>query len=152
MNIQRFIAPTSREAMARARRQIGDSAVILSTRQTAEGFEVMAAAEESLASIAQAAQPGMAAAAPAAPAARKEVFANTQTSVANDTEAMAMSTLSFQDYVRERMREELITASYGAEAGNQFFVVNDQATQRAIEALPQARQLADNRRALGDRQ
>src|SRR6185369_12105592 len=56
------------------------------------------------------------------------------------------------DYVRERMREELITASYGAEAGNQFFVLNDATTQRAIDVLPQARQLADNRRALGDRQ
>ena len=56
------------------------------------------------------------------------------------------------DYVRDRMREELITATYGAEAGNQFFVINDATTQRAIDALPQARQLADNRRALGDRQ
>ena len=51
MNIQRFIAPTSREAMAKARRAFGDSAVILSTRSTGDGFEVMAAAEESLASI-----------------------------------------------------------------------------------------------------
>jgi flagellar biosynthesis protein FlhF len=116
MNIQRFIAPTSREAMARARRQIGDSAVILSTRQTADGFEVMAAAEESLASIAQAAQPGLSAAAPAVPAARKEVFANTQTSVANDTEAMAMSTLSFQDYVRERMLRKRRESLGGAAA------------------------------------
>lgn len=56
------------------------------------------------------------------------------------------------DYVRDRVREELITAWYGAEAGNQFFLVNDDATQRAVEALPQARQLADNRRALSDRQ
>ena len=113
MNIQRFIAPTSREAMAKARRQFGDSAVILSTRQTPEGFEVMAAAEESLASIAQAAP---AAAAPAAPAARKEAFANTQSSVANDTEAMAMSTLSFQDYVRERMLRKRRESLGGAEA------------------------------------
>ncbi len=56
------------------------------------------------------------------------------------------------DYVRDRIREELITAAYGAEAGNQFFVVNDLTTQRAIDALPQARQLAENRRALSDRQ
>ena len=56
------------------------------------------------------------------------------------------------DYVRNRIREELITATYGAEAGNQFYVLNDAATQRAIEALPQARQLAENRRALSDRQ
>jgi flagellar biosynthesis protein FlhF len=113
MNIQRFIAPTSREAMAKARRQFGDSAVILSTRQTPEGFEVMAAAEESLASIAQAAP---AAAAAAAPAARKEAFANTQSSVANDTEALSMSTLSFQDYVRERMLRKRRESLGGAEA------------------------------------
>ncbi|MEZ5703732.1 MAG: hypothetical protein R3E42_19835 [Burkholderiaceae bacterium] len=49
MNIQRFIAATSREAMAKARHTFGDSAVILSSRATDEGFEVMAAAEESLA-------------------------------------------------------------------------------------------------------
>ena len=109
MNIQRFIAPTSREAMSKARRQFGDSAVILSTRQTADGFEVMAAAEESLAGIASAAQP---AAAPAASAAKAAVA---QSSVGSDTEAMAMSTLSFQEYVRERMlrkrREHLGTGT-----------------------------------------
>ena len=103
MNIQRFTAPTSREAMAKARRAFGDSAVILSTRQTGEGFEVMAAAEESLAPLA-----GHAAAAPApAATARKPATVAAPTSAAesvqNDTEAMAMSTLSFQEYVRERM-------------------------------------------------
>ena len=51
MNIQRFTAATSREAMAKARNAFGDSAVILSTRATGEGFEVMAAAEESLAPL-----------------------------------------------------------------------------------------------------
>ena len=56
MNIQRFTAPTSREAMAKARQAFGDSAVILSSRATDGGFEVMAAAEESLAPVAQ--QPG----------------------------------------------------------------------------------------------
>src|SRR5690606_13643765 len=95
MNIQRFTAPTSREAMSKARRQFGDSAVILSTRQTADGFEVMVAAEESLAGIAQALPP-----AASAPATKAAVA---QSSVSSDTETMAMSTLSFQDYVRERM-------------------------------------------------
>lgn len=104
MNIQRFIAPTSREAMAKARRQFGDSAVILSTRQTAEGFEVMAAAEESLATLAQTAQSVSkpSAAAASAPA-RKELPPSPNSSVESDTEALSMSTLSFQDYVRERM-------------------------------------------------
>ena len=34
MNVQRFLAPTSREAMAKARSVFGDSAVILSSRST----------------------------------------------------------------------------------------------------------------------
>jgi len=108
MNIQRFIAPTSREAMSKARRQFGDSAVILSTRQTADGFEVMAAAEESLAGIAQAGQSLSPAPAVAAAVAKADQLATAQkaalgSSVGSDTEALAMSTLSFQEYVRERM-------------------------------------------------
>jgi flagellar biosynthesis protein FlhF len=111
MNIQRFTAPTSREAMAKARMAFGDSAVILSTRSTSEGFEVMAAAEESLASLSENSN---AAPAPIAtrPATASTAFATrakaaaTQAapeSVEGDTEALAMSTLSFQEYVRERM-------------------------------------------------
>ncbi|QHE77653.1 flagellar biosynthesis protein FlhF [Hydrogenophaga sp. PBL-H3] len=109
MNIQRFTAPTSREAMAKARNAFGDSAVILSTRSTSEGFEVMAAAEESLASLADNASPApIATRPPAAPSsfAARAKAAATQAqpeSVEGDTEALAMSTLSFQEYVRERM-------------------------------------------------
>ncbi|WP_137921226.1 flagellar biosynthesis protein FlhF [Hydrogenophaga sp. 2FB] len=103
MNIQRFTAPTSREAMNKARRAFGDSAVILSTRSSAEGFEVMAAAEESLASLAEHAADTAAPAARVAQRAQTAAPASAPVSVASDTEAMAMSTLSFQDYVRERM-------------------------------------------------
>jgi flagellar biosynthesis protein FlhF len=122
MNIQRFTAPTSREAMSKARRTFGDSAVILSTRSTGDGFEVMAAAEESLASLAEQA------AAPAAPAARAPQRAETAApakaaaslaapqSVQSDTEALAMSTLSFQDYVRERMLRKRRESLHGTPA------------------------------------
>jgi flagellar biosynthesis protein FlhF len=111
MNIQRFTAPTSREAMAKARMAFGDSAVILSTRSTSEGFEVMAAAEESLASLSSNSNAAPApittrpAAAPTAFAARTKATATQAQpeSVEGDTEALAMSTLSFQEYVRERM-------------------------------------------------
>jgi flagellar biosynthesis protein FlhF len=121
MNIQRFTAPTSREAMNKARRTFGDSAVILSTRSTGDGFEVMAAAEESLASLAEQA------AAPAAPVARSPQRAETAApakaaslaapqSVQSDTEALAMSTLSFQDYVRERMLRKRRESLHGTPA------------------------------------
>ena len=117
MNIQRFTAPTSREAMAKARMAFGDSAVILSTRSTSEGFEVMVAAEESLASLSSSgnaapapvatraapAPTGFAARAKAAAAPAGSATQAQPESVEGDTEALAMSTLSFQEYVRERM-------------------------------------------------
>lgn len=115
MNVQRFFAPTSREAMAKARQMFGDSAVILSSRSTDNGFEVVATAEENLESLAGQATTRPASAerpreAPrarslgdraAAQAPRHESLA--ASSVEQDTETLAMSTLSFQDYVRERM-------------------------------------------------
>jgi carboxyl-terminal processing protease len=55
------------------------------------------------------------------------------------------------EYVRNRLHEEVVTAAYGAEAGNQIFILNDVLARRAVDALPQARQLAENARALGDR-
>ena len=122
MNIQRFTAPTSREAMAKARMAFGDSAVILSTRTSADGFEVMAAAEESLAPLGNNASPAPIATRPtAAPARTKAVTTQTQAqpeSVEGDTEALAMSTLSFQEYVRERMlrkRREMMQEAEPAE-------------------------------------
>ena len=48
MNIQRFLAPNSREALAKARSVFGEGTLILSNRQTANGVEVMATAENAL--------------------------------------------------------------------------------------------------------
>lgn len=124
MNAQRFIAPNSREAMAQAKAVFGDSAVILSSRSTEQGFEVVATAEEHLASLA--AQPALQTATPARTPERSRMSLeqraarqlpqqiSPRSSVAQDTEIMAMSTLSFQDYVRERMlrkRQEAMKAA-----------------------------------------
>lgn len=120
MNIQRFIAPTSREALAQARSVFGEGALILSNRRTANGVEIMATAENALGNLDNGAKnsPGLMAAIQAreadetrpikkasAPPARKEmpVPDHGGQSIAEDTEQLAMSTLSFQDYVRERM-------------------------------------------------
>lgn len=118
MNVQRFLAPTSREAMNKVKASLGDAAVILSTRTTEEGFEVLAMTEDGLRAL-----PGMddgvptartsqQAAAPQTPSRLQQRAADqlpapqafsASSSVAQDTETLAMSTLSFQDYVRERM-------------------------------------------------
>jgi len=103
MNIQRFHAPTAREALAKARMAFGEGTLILSNRPTATGVEVVATAEESLAALDQ----SHPAAGKAAIAPQKSQTTSTppasQTQVEDDAEQLAMSTLSFQDYVRERM-------------------------------------------------
>ena len=48
MNIKRFHAATSREALAKARMAFGDGTLILSNRTTANGVEVVATAEDTL--------------------------------------------------------------------------------------------------------
>lgn len=133
MNIQRFLAPTSREALAKARSVFGEGTLILSNRVTAQGVEVMATAEDSLQRLdagqktsaslqaaiqareaeetrplrapqpPKAAKPIRAAAQSAPVRAEPVLQANARQSVEQDTEQLAMSTLSFQDYVRERM-------------------------------------------------
>ena len=44
MNVQTFIAPTARDALARIRRELGDDAVVLTTRAHPEGVEILASA------------------------------------------------------------------------------------------------------------
>ena len=51
MNIKRFTAPTSREALAKARMAFGDGTLILSNRPTANGVEVVATAEDTLSAL-----------------------------------------------------------------------------------------------------
>lgn len=107
MNIQRFTAATSREALAKARLTFGEGTLILSNRPTENGVEVVATAENALAALDRhdGSQPQKAASNPtrnngsSSSAGAKEVI----TRVEDDAAQLAMSTLSFQDYVRERM-------------------------------------------------
>ena len=138
MNVKRFSARTSRDALNLVRQAFGEDAVVLSTRPCTEGVEVMAMAPDGVQQIERVmAEPG-AAAAPAAalpmPVLRRPVLpsarvaadetepapeAGEPTSVEQDVAELSMSTLSFQDYVRERMlrrrRAEQQAAGAGAE-------------------------------------
>jgi flagellar biosynthesis protein FlhF len=99
MNVKRFTARTSREALALVRQAFGDDAVVLSTRPAAGGaVEVLAMAPEGLSQIERAAS-----SAPEVRAAEPAKAVAAQAEVERDVEQLAMSTLSFQDYVRERM-------------------------------------------------
>ncbi len=147
MNLRRFAARNSRDALAMVRHALGEDAVVLSTKPVAEGVEVLAMAGEGLQQLQQAAShapllrarpsaaegvgaassfagasaapsPASAAPTPATPSAsvwarrvpgagpRREPMWEPDTaaqSVAQDVQTLGMSTLSFQDYVRERM-------------------------------------------------
>jgi len=109
MNIKRFHAPTSREALAKARMAFGEGTLILSNRPTANGVEVVATAEDTLSALdsGSAASGTQALLTPAPQRAARTApsvpISASRNPVEEDTEQLAMSTLSFQDYVRERM-------------------------------------------------
>ncbi len=102
MNIQRFTAPTSREALAKARLAFGEGTLILSNRTTASGIEVVATGEDTLAALDKSElanrerSPSQQRRAPAP-------LVDARATVEDDVAQLSMSTLSFQDYVRERM-------------------------------------------------
>jgi flagellar biosynthesis protein FlhF len=86
----------------------GEGTLILSNRPTATGVEVLATAEDTLNSLDQPQEASSRTAAAPKPAAvaskpAKNAPPTTQSQVEEDAEQLAMSTLSFQDYVRERM-------------------------------------------------
>ena len=54
MNVKRFTARTSRDALGLVKQAFGQDAVVLSTRPSAEGVEVLAMSSESVQSAAQA--------------------------------------------------------------------------------------------------
>jgi flagellar biosynthesis protein FlhF len=122
MNVKRFTGRTSRDALNLVRQAFGEDAVVLSTKPCPEGVEVLAMAPDSIQQIervaasaptVRAAKPAPAKpAAPSLPAPQKAAHQRThlpapraaaEAAVERDVEQLAMSTLSFQDYVRERM-------------------------------------------------
>ncbi|WP_028312793.1 flagellar biosynthesis protein FlhF [Derxia gummosa] len=66
MSLRKFFGATSREALMEARREIGDDAVVISTRRTGSGVEVVAASEAELSQL-TAGKGAARGAAPAAP-------------------------------------------------------------------------------------
>ncbi|HZY19138.1 MAG TPA: flagellar biosynthesis protein FlhF [Ramlibacter sp.] len=93
MNVKRFVGKNAREAMAQARAACGEDAVVLSNRPVPGGVEILAMAGTDVPALAA---PARGAAPKAAPARRDD--------------AAPMSTVSFQEFVRERQRQEALAA------------------------------------------
>ncbi|MGH6646017.1 flagellar biosynthesis protein FlhF [Aquabacterium sp.] len=167
MNVKRFIGRTSREAMQKVKLEFGNDAVVLSTKPAPEGgIEVLAMAADSVPSMdsyppaereeqrapaarAQPAAPQQAAPvarkaaepAPVAAAASRSAMSNLASTVQDDVKQLAMSTLSFQDYVRERMLKRRQVALKAARTEPALAgTPEDQLSQRLGNARPQPAQ------------
>ncbi len=91
MNVKRFVGKNIREAMAQVRAAYGDEAVLLSNRAIPGGIEILAMPNA-------------------------DVPVHRETASRAETSAEPMSTLSFQDFVRERARKR--AAEAGEESAN----------------------------------
>lgn len=168
MNVKRFIGRTSREAMQKVKLEFGNDAVVLSTKPAPEGgIEVLAMAGDSVPSMdayppaerderMPAARPQSSAAsqqagaagrkADAAPVAAqppsqaRSAMSNLASTVQDDVKQLAMSTLSFQDYVRERMLKRRQVALKAARTEPALAgTPEDQLSQRLGNVKPQQR-------------
>jgi hypothetical protein len=48
------------------------------------------------------------------------------------------------DFVKLRLREEIVTAAFSSDAGSRVLLESDPQTLRALEALPDAKRLAES--------
>jgi len=149
MNVKRFTARTSRDALTLVRQAFGEDAVVLSTKPCAEGVEVLAMAPESVQQIERLSAAGpippsppvaKRAAAPRAAAARPAPAPQPAPApameVTDDVARLSMSTLSFQDYVRERMlkrRQAALQQQHGRDNEPSFMPDDDLPLPTALE-------------------
>lgn len=75
MKVRKFLAANSREALSKARAELGAEAVVLSSRKTPDGFEILALAKDDIATLVSAGRndrPIAVATPPARPASRSD--------------------------------------------------------------------------------
>ncbi|KQV60007.1 flagellar biosynthesis protein FlhF [Pelomonas sp. Root1217] len=165
MNVRKFTARTSREALALVKQAFGADAVVLSNKSVPEGVEVLAMAPEGMGQIEQIASsaPRTAARPQIAPPPTQPAQAPARASFADrarqepsfgapevqgDVEQLAMSTLSFQDYVRERvLRRRQAEISGQPDPIAPAPRIAPPPTQPAASSLDAARQQRDRRAA-----
>ncbi len=103
-NVTRFTARTARDALNLVKKAFGDDAVVLSTKPSANGgVEMLAMGPDGVSHIEKAGKTAPVVRAPVKQEPKATVAPTTADDVGRDVEQLAMSTLSFQDYVRERM-------------------------------------------------
>jgi len=144
MNVKRFTARTSRDALSLVRQALGDDAVVLSTKPSVDGVEVLAMAPEGMRQVERMAAKAPTVSAPdMAPAktAAARIEPTPAAPIDEDVAKLSMSTLSFQDYVRERLlrRRQNAIGNRDARADTVSAPAPQAAIERAVEravALP----------------
>ncbi|MEQ1685859.1 MAG: flagellar biosynthesis protein FlhF [Burkholderiaceae bacterium] len=146
MNVRRFTARTSRDALVLVRQALGEDAVVLSTKPCADGIEVLAMAPEGMRQVERYSQAEPAAATPTRGNNARPEFVNSVQAVEDDVAQLSMSTLSFQDYVRERMLKRRQAAMGNEPRGTapaetealfeRTSVLEQRMTERAPVAMP----------------
>ncbi len=103
-NVTKFTARTARDALNLVKKAFGDDAVVLSTKPSANGgVEMLAMGPEGVSHAEKAGKSAPLVREPVKKEAKAAPATTTADEVGRDVEQLAMSTLSFQDYVRERM-------------------------------------------------
>jgi flagellar biosynthesis protein FlhF len=108
MNVKRFVGRTSGEAMRKLREALGPDALVLANRPCTEGVELLATAPGGLGGLEADVPAKASSSAPRAPAGAERAPREARQAAGRaDTEVLpeSMSTVSFQDYVRQRLRE-----------------------------------------------
>jgi flagellar biosynthesis protein FlhF len=122
MKVMRFVGQTSRDAMRKLRDTLGPDALVLANRPCAEGIELLAAAPGELgvlpsATMVAAAPPQHRPTAVADEAPRRARPGLSAETAEPAVPPSGMSTVSFQDYVRQRLRERHQAREDGRSSG-----------------------------------
>lgn len=102
MNVRKFIARTSREALHMVRAELGDDAVILSNRKVADGVEIMALPQAELVGIDSQHRPAPSSPAPA-PSAGKPAAEEESASLKLEQQGILSEIKSMRDMLQDQL-------------------------------------------------
>jgi flagellar biosynthesis protein FlhF len=103
MNIRRFVGASTRDAMLQLKAELGEDALILTNRRTEQGIEILATLDPKFDQLTRKASTSR----PTDATPPKSTVSARKSNIGKPVEAKnsAMSTVSFQDYVRERLAQ-----------------------------------------------
>jgi len=133
MNVKKFTAPTSREALRKVRESLGPDAVILSNRQIDGGVEILALANDDAASLAMPA--------PHSPMADPAPSLDLNTAPASQNSFHSRAEARVEQRMEPRMAPRMAPSSTPA---RQEYAEQSQQFQAALPAQPVRRVVASN--------